>query len=62
MYLNPKMVVDTKEVPEKHTSGDSSSDEEEGQGGGVVITEDQAKVAEAAGLSEQVSEPCSAQL
>lgn len=49
------MVVDTKENPEKHTSGDSSSDEEEDAGVDQVITEDQAKVAAAAGLSDQVS-------
>lgn len=52
------MVVETAqkvEDKEKHTSGDSSSDDDDAPGleeGGV--TEDQAKVAAAAGLSDQV--------
>ncbi len=52
---------ETKEQVEKHTSGDSSSDEDEETPGAQVITEEQAKVAEAAGLSEQVTEKGSKQ-
>lgn len=52
------MVVETAQKVEeekKHTSGDSSSDEDDAPGLEGGVTEDQAKVAEAAGLSEQVS-------
>ncbi|CAD5206850.1 unnamed protein product [Bursaphelenchus okinawaensis] len=49
----------TKDQPEKHTSGDESSDEEVEEG--QQITEEQAKFAAAAGLSEQVSEKGSKQ-
>ncbi|CAD5206971.1 unnamed protein product [Bursaphelenchus okinawaensis] len=52
-------MVQTKDQPEKHTSGDSSSDEEVEES--QPITEDQAKFAAAAGLSEQVSEKGSKQ-
>jgi hypothetical protein len=50
------MVVETAQKVEeekKHTSGDSSSDDEETTGV-EGVTEDQAKVAEAAGLGDQV--------